>query len=133
MKNPPIITSVFTEESSITSVFTEESSNFSGVHFSGALFVPSISTYNKVVSGYSITSNIPLRNLSWQFNLQRIWEKTVNGKGSLCDYETCSLPSCAFTILSIFYITIHLCFVNFGCCFCCLLFINYSRSPDVLI
>ncbi|XP_056691276.1 folylpolyglutamate synthase isoform X3 [Spinacia oleracea] len=64
----------------------------SGVHFSGALFVPSISTYNKVVSGYSITSNIPLRNLSWQFNLQRIWEKTVNGKDF--DLDRNSMTEC---------------------------------------
>uniref|UniRef100_A0A803MAL5 Folylpolyglutamate synthase n=1 Tax=Chenopodium quinoa TaxID=63459 RepID=A0A803MAL5_CHEQI len=52
----------------------------SGVHFSGALFVPTISTYNKVVSGSSITSSNTPRNLSWQLNLQRIWEKTINGK-----------------------------------------------------
>ncbi|XP_021744544.1 folylpolyglutamate synthase-like isoform X1 [Chenopodium quinoa] len=52
----------------------------SGVHFSGALFVPTISTYNKVVSGSSITSSNTPRNLSWQYNLQRIWEKSINGK-----------------------------------------------------
>ncbi|XP_057547941.1 folylpolyglutamate synthase isoform X2 [Amaranthus tricolor] len=53
----------------------------SGVHFSGALFVPSVSKYNKVVSGSSVTSlNMPLRDLSWQFHLQRIWEKAVTRK-----------------------------------------------------
>ncbi|KAL2923443.1 Folylpolyglutamate synthase [Bienertia sinuspersici] len=53
----------------------------SGVHFSGALFVPSISSYNKVVSGSSFSSlNKPSPNLSWQYNLQRIWENTINEK-----------------------------------------------------
>ncbi|CAO2822272.1 unnamed protein product [Amaranthus hypochondriacus] len=53
----------------------------SGVHFSGALFVPSVSKYNKVVSGSSVTSlNMSSRDLSWQFHLQRIWEKAVTGK-----------------------------------------------------
>ncbi|XP_010672944.2 folylpolyglutamate synthase isoform X1 [Beta vulgaris subsp. vulgaris] len=63
----------------------------SGVHFSGALFVPSISTYNKVVSGSSVTSlNMPSRDLSWQFNLQRIWEKTINGK----EFDRNSMMEC---------------------------------------
>ncbi|KAK9290104.1 hypothetical protein L1049_008268 [Liquidambar formosana] len=53
----------------------------SGTHFSKALFVPSMSTYNKVTSGASvITLDIPTRDLSWQFNLQRIWEKIIHGK-----------------------------------------------------
>ncbi|XP_059668367.1 folylpolyglutamate synthase isoform X2 [Cornus florida] len=51
----------------------------SGTHFSKAIFVPSMSTYNKVTSGASV---IPLdnfvRDLSWQFNLQRIWEKIIH-------------------------------------------------------
>lgn len=79
----------------------------SGVHFTGALFVPSISTYNKVVSGSSITSlSMPSRNLSWQFNLQRIWEKTINGtdialdKNSMTDYikneNSAALPTLEF-------------------------------------
>ncbi|KAI6700241.1 hypothetical protein NL676_014565 [Syzygium grande] len=54
----------------------------SGTHFSKALFVPSMSSYNKVTSGASvITSDIPTtRDLSWQYNLQRIWEKIIHGK-----------------------------------------------------
>lgn len=55
----------------------------SGTHFSKALFVPSMSTYSKVTSGTSvITSDVPTnRDLSWQYNLQRIWEKIIHGKG----------------------------------------------------
>ncbi|XP_056177610.1 folylpolyglutamate synthase-like isoform X5 [Syzygium oleosum] len=54
----------------------------SGTHFSKALFVPSMSSYNKVTSGASvITSDIlTTRDLSWQYNLQRIWEKIIHGK-----------------------------------------------------
>ncbi|KAI6705874.1 hypothetical protein NL676_008836 [Syzygium grande] len=54
----------------------------SGTHLSKALFVPSMSSYNKVTSGASvITSDIPTtRDLSWQYNLQRIWEKIIHGK-----------------------------------------------------
>ena len=41
-----------------------------------------MSAYNKVTSG---ASSIPLdickKDLSWQFNLQRTWEKIVHGKG----------------------------------------------------
>ncbi|KAJ8449811.1 hypothetical protein Cgig2_001467 [Carnegiea gigantea] len=47
-----------------------------------ALFVPSMSTYNKVVSGSTVTSlNGSTSNLSWQFDLQSIWEKIINGNG----------------------------------------------------
>lgn len=53
----------------------------SGTHFSKALFVPSMSTYTKVTSAASIIpSDIPAKNLSWQFKLQRIWEKIIHGK-----------------------------------------------------
>ncbi|XP_059310276.1 folylpolyglutamate synthase-like [Lycium ferocissimum] len=53
----------------------------SGVYFSKAIFVPSISAYTKVTSATStIPSNIPGKDLSWQFNLQRIWERIINGK-----------------------------------------------------
>lgn len=55
---------------------------FSGTHFSKAIFVPSISRYNKVTSGASvIPSDFPSKDLSWQFNLQKIWEKLIHGKG----------------------------------------------------
>ncbi|KAI5396542.1 Folylpolyglutamate synthase, variant 4 [Lathyrus oleraceus] len=53
----------------------------SGIHFSRALFVPSMSKYTKVTSGASvIPSDLSGIELSWQFNLQRIWEKIVHGK-----------------------------------------------------
>ncbi|XP_061349660.1 folylpolyglutamate synthase isoform X2 [Gastrolobium bilobum] len=53
----------------------------SGIHFSGALFVPSMSKYTKVTSGASvIPSDLRGIDLSWQFNLQRIWEKIMHGK-----------------------------------------------------
>ncbi|XP_045807871.1 folylpolyglutamate synthase [Trifolium pratense] len=53
----------------------------SGTHFSRALFVPSMSKYTKVTSGASvISSDISGIDLSWQFNLQTIWEKIMHGK-----------------------------------------------------
>ncbi|KAI4348646.1 hypothetical protein L6164_009345 [Bauhinia variegata] len=53
----------------------------SGIHFSKALFVPSMSKYNKVTSGASaIPSDHTGIDLSWQFNLQRIWEKIIHAK-----------------------------------------------------
>ncbi|KAI3507456.1 hypothetical protein L1887_22442 [Cichorium endivia] len=55
--------------------------DISGSHFSKAIFVPSISTYSKVTSGASdIPLNIPSKDLTWQFNLQRIWERIIHGK-----------------------------------------------------
>nr|TKR98834.1 hypothetical protein D5086_0000199180 [Populus alba] len=52
----------------------------SGTFFSKAIFVPSISTYNKVTSGTSvIPSDISSKDLSWQFSLQRLWERIVHG------------------------------------------------------
>ncbi|XP_057423419.1 folylpolyglutamate synthase isoform X2 [Lotus japonicus] len=53
----------------------------SGIHFSRALFVPSMSKYTKVTSGASvIPSDLGGIDLSWQFNLQRVWEKIMHGK-----------------------------------------------------
>ncbi|PKI31603.1 folylpolyglutamate synthase isoform X3 [Punica granatum] len=52
----------------------------SGTHFSKALFVPNMSTYNKVTSGVTIPSNVSSKDLKWQFSLQRIWEKIIHGK-----------------------------------------------------
>ncbi|XP_022983744.1 folylpolyglutamate synthase isoform X2 [Cucurbita maxima] len=53
----------------------------SGVHFSKALFVPTMSTYSKVSSSNSVTSSdIINKDLSWQFNLQKLWEKIMHGK-----------------------------------------------------
>ncbi|XP_020691011.1 folylpolyglutamate synthase isoform X1 [Dendrobium catenatum] len=51
-----------------------------GVHFSKALFVPSMSTYHKVDSGASTISSDISQDVSWQYNLQRIWEKLIYGK-----------------------------------------------------
>lgn len=53
----------------------------SGTHFSRALFVPSMSAYNKVTSGASVVSlDNSNKDLSWQFNLQRLWENIIHGK-----------------------------------------------------
>ncbi|XP_021664822.2 folylpolyglutamate synthase isoform X2 [Hevea brasiliensis] len=59
----------------------------SGTYFSKAIFVPSMSTYNKVTSGNSaIPSGISNRDLSWQFSLQRLWEKIIHGiEGDVLD------------------------------------------------
>lgn len=59
-----------------------------GVHFSKALFVPSLSTYHRVDSGASIVTSDPSTDVSWQLTLQRTWEKLVDGKGviSICVY-----------------------------------------------
>ncbi|XP_057982665.1 folylpolyglutamate synthase isoform X1 [Malania oleifera] len=58
----------------------------SGTHFSKALFVPSMSTYKKVTSGASVIPlDIRSRDLSWQFNLQRIWERIIHGKDVVSD------------------------------------------------
>lgn len=65
-----------------------------GIHFSKALFVPSMSKYNKVTSGASVVpSDLSGIDLSWQFNLQRIWEKIIHGKGMFYSF---SLPVHAF-------------------------------------
>nr|XP_023879260.1 folylpolyglutamate synthase-like [Quercus suber]POF23087.1 folylpolyglutamate synthase [Quercus suber] len=39
-----------------------------------------MSTYSKVTSGATIPSDICGRDLSWQFNLQMLWEKIIHGK-----------------------------------------------------
>ncbi|GMH20180.1 hypothetical protein Nepgr_022021 [Nepenthes gracilis] len=58
----------------------------SGVHFSKALFVPSMSTYNKVISGASVSSfSISKKDLSWQLSMQRIWEKLFHGADFIPD------------------------------------------------
>ncbi|KAG0487902.1 hypothetical protein HPP92_006713 [Vanilla planifolia] len=49
-----------------------------GIHFSKALFVPSISTYHKVDSGAPIVSFDITQDVSWQFTLQKIWEKIIH-------------------------------------------------------
>ncbi|KAM0027443.1 putative tetrahydrofolate synthase [Helianthus debilis subsp. tardiflorus] len=53
----------------------------SGSDFSKAIFVPSISTYSKVTSGNSdIPINTPSKDLAWQLNLQRVWERIIHRK-----------------------------------------------------
>ncbi|CAI9103046.1 OLC1v1001475C1 [Oldenlandia corymbosa var. corymbosa] len=53
----------------------------SGTHFSKAIFVPSISTYSKVTSGASVIPfDSPAKDLTWQFKLQRTWERIIHGK-----------------------------------------------------
>ncbi|GER25819.1 folylpolyglutamate synthase [Striga asiatica] len=55
----------------------------SGTYFTKAIFVPSISTYSKVTSGSSaVPMEIPSKDLTWQFNLQRVWEEIIHGKVS---------------------------------------------------
>ncbi|XP_076893171.1 folylpolyglutamate synthase-like [Bidens hawaiensis] len=52
-----------------------------GSDFSKAIFVPSISSYSKVTSGNSdIPINTPSKDLAWQFNLQRVWERIIHKK-----------------------------------------------------
>eukprot|EP00268_Persea_americana_P051686 TRINITY_DN5726_c0_g1_i3.p1 TRINITY_DN5726_c0_g1~~TRINITY_DN5726_c0_g1_i3.p1 ORF type:complete len:569 (+),score=121.26 TRINITY_DN5726_c0_g1_i3:100-1806(+) len=55
----------------------------SGVHFSKALFVPSLSTYHKVDSASSTPTSDTSKDLSWQSTLQRTWEKIIHGKGAI--------------------------------------------------
>ncbi|KAG6414144.1 hypothetical protein SASPL_126862 [Salvia splendens] len=55
----------------------------SGTHFAKAIFVPGISSYTKVTSASSIPSGIPPKDLSWQFNLQRVWENIIHGKDAV--------------------------------------------------
>ncbi|XP_022882867.1 folylpolyglutamate synthase [Olea europaea var. sylvestris] len=53
----------------------------SGTYFSKAIFVPSISKYSKVTSASSaVPLDNPPKDLTWQFNLQRVWEKIIHGK-----------------------------------------------------
>ena len=55
-----------------------------GVHFKKALFVPSLSVFNKVGS-YALTPTEPDIDLSWQFTLQRVWENLMHiNKGIDC-------------------------------------------------
>lgn len=65
----------------------------SGAYFSKAIFVPSISTYNKVTSGHSaIPPQSPSKDLSWQFNLQRVWERIIHGKDAHCKNFEMQIP-----------------------------------------
>ncbi|EXB93961.1 Folylpolyglutamate synthase [Morus notabilis] len=66
-------------ENSLISSYKVE--NMNGTHFSKALFVPSMSAYNKVTSGASVIPlDISNKDLFWQYSLQRLWEKIIHGK-----------------------------------------------------
>ncbi|KAK1316389.1 Folylpolyglutamate synthase [Acorus calamus] len=72
-----------------------------GVHFSKAIFVPSISTYYKVDSGSSAIPIDTSKDVSWQATLQRTWERIIHGKdaisnGSLKTENSFKLPSNGF-------------------------------------
>lgn len=57
-----------------------------GVYFKKALFVPSLSVYNKVGSQASTTTTDSQVDLSWQIALQRVWENLMQGnKGKITD------------------------------------------------
>ncbi|KAK7276322.1 hypothetical protein RIF29_17461 [Crotalaria pallida] len=49
-----------------------------GVYFKKALFVPSLSVYNKVGS-QALAPSDPNVDLSWQFTLQKVWENLMQG------------------------------------------------------
>ncbi|XP_021891033.1 folylpolyglutamate synthase-like [Carica papaya] len=65
----------------------------SGTHFSKALFAPTMSTYNKVTSATIIPSDIYSRDLTWQFRLQTIWERTIHGADIALDIKTYQIDS----------------------------------------
>lgn len=72
----------------------------SGTYFSKAIFVPSISKYSKVTSA---SSAVPLdslsKDLTWQFNLQSVWERIIHGKdvsNKSLHMKTRSFPSRRF-------------------------------------
>ncbi|XP_020522269.1 folylpolyglutamate synthase isoform X2 [Amborella trichopoda] len=50
-----------------------------GVLFSKALLVPSLSTYSKVDSAMSAIPSDVTKDLSWQFRLQKTWERIIHG------------------------------------------------------
>ncbi|KAK9123215.1 hypothetical protein Sjap_012817 [Stephania japonica] len=61
----------------------------SGVHFSKAIFAPSMSKYNKVTSAASlVSSDTATENLSWQLSLQKLWEKLALGKDVAVNLES---------------------------------------------
>ncbi|KZV14589.1 folylpolyglutamate synthase [Dorcoceras hygrometricum] len=65
----------------------------SGTYFSKAIFVPSISTYGKVISGSSVTPiDISSKDLAWQFSLQSVWEKIIHGKDIQCKDSQMEIP-----------------------------------------
>ncbi|KOM46970.1 hypothetical protein LR48_Vigan07g067400 [Vigna angularis] len=69
-----------------------------GVYFKKALFVPSLSVFNKV-GPQAFTLTDPKVDLSWQFNLQRVWENLMqSSKGSDDSGLLCRL----WNILSLF-------------------------------
>ncbi|XP_026663306.2 folylpolyglutamate synthase isoform X2 [Phoenix dactylifera] len=63
----------------------------SGVRFSKALFVPSLSTYHRVDSGASVVTPDTSTDVSWQSTLQRTWDKLMDGidvtSGNACKFQ----------------------------------------------
>ncbi|XP_068662724.1 folylpolyglutamate synthase [Aristolochia californica] len=57
----------------------------SGVNFSKALFVPSLSSYHKVDSPTSAVASDTRKDLSWQYSIQRTWEKIIHGKDLIAE------------------------------------------------
>ncbi|KAJ4779534.1 Folylpolyglutamate synthase [Rhynchospora pubera] len=51
-----------------------------GLHFSKAIFVPSLSSHHKVVSATSLLKSDASIDLSWQLALQKTWENIIHGK-----------------------------------------------------
>ncbi|KAJ3676211.1 hypothetical protein LUZ60_003623 [Juncus effusus] len=62
-----------------------------GVYFSKAVFAPTLSISNKVVSAAYVAPSEPAIDLTWQSTLQRTWEKLVHNKeganGKLANYN----------------------------------------------
>ncbi|KAG8372035.1 hypothetical protein BUALT_Bualt12G0024800 [Buddleja alternifolia] len=65
----------------------------SGTYFAKAIFVPSISKYSKVTSAYTaIPLEIRSKDLTWQFKLQRVWEKIIHGKDIVSNSSETKFP-----------------------------------------
>ncbi|KAH7677160.1 Tetrahydrofolate synthase protein [Dioscorea alata] len=72
-----------------------------GIHFSKALFVPSMSIYHKVDPGLSDRTLETCMDTSWQSTLQRTWEKMIHGRDNIPENDSKlqkpdSLPSYDF-------------------------------------
>ncbi|KAL8493885.1 hypothetical protein ACS0TY_024884 [Phlomoides rotata] len=73
----------------------------SGTYFEKAIFVPGISTYTKVTSGSSaILLDNRSKDLTWQCNLQRVWENIIHGTDGVYNGLEMQIPeitpSCKF-------------------------------------
>ncbi|XP_039129352.1 folylpolyglutamate synthase-like [Dioscorea cayenensis subsp. rotundata] len=59
-----------------------------GIHFSKALFVPSMSIYYKVDPGLSDRTLETCMDTSWQSTLQRTWEKMIHGRDNIPENDS---------------------------------------------